>query len=278
MRETRAALVFLALTAASTILAACGGDEPSPLLVGFSGRVIDDDSNGIANTAVRVTDRAGQVLSASSTAADGRFFAGGLEKNIPVAMIFSGDPSFVRTVFTGETEERDSLLFTGAVFQRRVAGQQDVIAEFTTAAAISTAALMTFDYTQNTSGAMVRGRVVRMIPTQAGPTFYNVPGATVSIVDGAGTPARVFYRGSFPDPNPDGSQDPGPIEAAATETGEDARFVAFRVMPVVTTGTAQLGFPSGEVTVSVTTDDGTFTEQSLVVEDGLTVFDLFVVP
>ncbi len=271
--SVRSARLLPALFVAAVIalLAACGGDEPAPEFVAFVGRLVDDDGAGIAGASVWVTSTNGGVLSTATTDADGRFVAGGLEKNIEVALVFSGSESHVRTVFRGETESRDMFLFTGAVFQRELAGQQEVVDEFTTAAG-ATSALMTFSYTTAASGAMVRGRVVQLVEDATGLYYVNLPGATVSIVDGAGTSYRVFYRGDFPN-----NTDPGPIEPSRTTTGEDARFVAFAVQP--TGGGASFPFPVGQVTVTVTPPGGApVTETSLVVEDGLTVFDLFTVP
>src|SRR5204863_8073205 len=99
---------------------------------------------------------------------------------------------FVRTVFTGETEDRDSLLFLGSVFVLSSADEASVVNDFTVAAA-ATGQLMTFDFAHPGSGAIVRGRVVSLLDLGAGQVVYcNRPNATVSVVDGAGTRYRVF--------------------------------------------------------------------------------------
>ena len=47
---------------------------------------------------------------------------------------------------------------------------------------------------------------------------------------------------------------------------------------MATTGISTFDFPAGPVTVSVTTEQGTFSETTLAVEDGITVLDFFTVP
>lgn len=265
--------ILLACTAAASagLLAACGGDVVAPELVAFVGRLIDEDGAGVADADVWVSTRDGAaVLASTRTEGDGRFVAGGLEKNIEVALVFSGPDDTVRTVFSGETEENHMFLFTGAVFVRDLAGQQDVVDEYT-AAIGATNALMTFDRATPGSGAMVRGRVVRVIEDAGGLYYENVPGAEVTVEDGAGVQYPVLYRGDYPN-----DTDPGPIEPGRTQTGEDARFVAFAVS--TTGGAGAFPFPANAVTVTVLTPDGSFSEETLVVEDGVTVFDLFTVP
>lgn len=265
--------ILLACTAAASLglLAACGGDVVPPELVAFVGRLIDEDGVGVASADVWVTTRNGSaVLASTRTDADGRFVAGGLEKNVEVALVFSGAADTVRTVFSGETESNDMFLFTGAVFVRDLAGQQDVVDEYTTALG-ATNALMTFDRAAPGSGAMVRGRVVRVVEDAGGLYYENVPGAQVTVEDAAGVQYPVVYRGDFPN-----ATDPGPIEPGRTQTGEDARFVAFAVS--TTSGIGVFPFPANAVTVTVLTSDGSFSEDTLAVEDGVTVLDLFTVP
>lgn len=264
---------IFALTGA---LAACGGDEPAPALVAFVGTLVDEYDTRMVGADVVVATSSGTVLSRTTTDVNGGFAAGGLEKGIDVSLVFSPattDTGHTRTVVTAETEENDMFLLFRSVFLRGIGGefgQEAVIQEFTTAAG-STAALMTFDHATPGSGAMVRGRVVRVLQDDQGFYYVNAPGAQVTVTDGAGNPYRVFFRGDLP-------ADPGqqaPIEPLATETGEDARFVAFAV---ATTGITTFDFPAGPVTVSVTTPEGTFSETTLAVEDGITVLDLFTVP
>lgn len=247
----------------------------------------DEVFRTVAGAEVYVASTAGSILSARNatngsaivTDAGGAFSVGGLEKEKEIALVFSS-PGRVRTVFRGETESNHMILFSGSVFQVGLARQQEDVDEFTTAAA-ATNALMTFNYDTAGNGAMVRGRVLRAIENppgyEPGLYFFNVEDAAVTITDGAGTPYRVFYRGDFqPDGSDEGTDlDPGLVEPSRTATGEDARFAAFAVQP---TGLSSFTFPAGIVTVTVTADGTTTTETSLVVEDGLTVLDLLVVP
>lgn len=274
MRTRVSILASTSLFVAVATLAACGGDEVAPALVAFVGNLIDEQDDRIEGASVIVSTPAGAILSQTTTDVNGGFAAGGLEKGIDVSIVFSGPDTHTRTVFTAETEDNDMFLLFRSVFLREIAGdnggQTAVIQDFTTAAG-STAALMTFDHATPNSGAMVRGRVVRVLQDDAGFYYVNAPGAQVSINDGAGTPYRVFFRGAFPaDPN-----EQAPIEPLATATGEDARFVAFAV---ATTGISTFDFPAGPVTVTVTTSDGAFSETTIAVEDGITVLDFFTVP
>lgn len=254
----------------TAVLAACGGDAVAPTLVAFVGTLIDEQDDRIAGASAIVATPAGAILSQATTDVNGNFSAGGLEKGVDVSLVFSGPDTHTRAVFTAETEDNDMFLLFRSVFLREIEGQALVIQDFTTAAG-STAALMTFDRATPNSGAMVRGRVVRVLQDQAGFYYVNAPGAQVAITDGAGTPYRVFFRGDFPaDPN-----EQAPIEPTATATGEDARFVAFAV---ATTGISTFDFPAGPVTVTVTTSDGAFSETTIAVEDGITVLDFFTVP
>jgi hypothetical protein len=268
-------------------LTACGGDVPPPDLISIFGRLFEpvtQDGNDVlvtvAGAEVYVASTGGSILSATNatngsaivTDAGGAFTVSGLEKEKEIALVFSS-PGRVRTVFRGETESNHMILFSGSVFQVGLERQQAVVDEFTTAAA-ATSALMTFNYDTAGNGAMVRGRVLRAVENppgyEPGLYFFNVEDAAVTIMDGAGNPYRVFYRGDFPN-----DTDPGPIEPSRTTTGEDARFAAFAVQA---TGLSTFTFPAGRVTVTVTADGTTTTETSLVVEDGLTVLDLLVVP
>lgn len=268
---------FLAVAVVAE-LAACGGDPAPPLTVGFAGTLVQqrfvssDPQLGIAGADVFVTSSSGALLSQTTTDANGGFFAGGLPKEIPTALVFSKTPDYARTVFTTDSESHDALLFYGAVFEPTIADAEKIVAEYAAAASVTSASLMTFDpaATTSTAGAMVRGRVVRLVQTPAGLAYMTVDNATVTVTDGNGVTYPVFYRGDFPNDN-----DPGPIDPARTKTGTDSRFVAFGIDAK---GLSTLPFEAGPVTVSVTVGGTTITEQTIAVLGGVTELDLFTVP
>src|SRR4051812_32968193 len=147
-------------------LASCGGDPAPPTSVGFSGtlvrqRFLSTDPNvAIDGADVFITDTAGALLSQTLTDVNGSFYAGGLGKQIPVSLVFSKTPDYLRSVFVGDTESHDSLLFYGAVFEPVFADAQGIVSEYATAAGVSSNSLMVLDpaATTSTGGAMVRGR------------------------------------------------------------------------------------------------------------------------
>ena len=273
--------VFFAIVAVAVVaeLASCGGDPPPPTTVAFAGTLIrqrfktDDAVVPIDGADVFVTNTAGGLLSQAKTLANGNFVAGGLPKQVPAALVFSKTPDYVRSVFTGDTESHDSLLFFGAVFEAAADDAHAILSEYSTAAGVSSNSLMVLDpaATTSTGGAMVRGRVVRLVETPQGLGYDTVKNATVTITDGFGTSYRVFYRGDFPT----SGNDPGPIDPARTKTGSDSRFIAFGIKAQ---GISTLPFEAGPITVSVTTSAGTFTEHTLGVLEGITELDLFTVP
>ena len=262
------------------LLGACGGDPLPPTLVAFVGSLVNGtvpaggSYEPIATADVFVVGSNGALLGKAVTDSGGGFVVGDLQKNKPVRMIFQHPTDYARSVFTGETENNDMYLFVGAVYELKISDLAQTISDYTTAAG-ATAQLMTFSYTTSGNGALVRGRVVRLVQTGNGFAYYNVPGATVQVTDGAGKSYRVFYRGDYPA----SGGGPGPIDPNRTDTGGDARFAAFGVAVTGTTSDA-LGFPMGPVHVTVTTTGGTFTftQDTLVVEDGVTALDLFTVP
>jgi hypothetical protein len=276
----RLALFTVFLFASAILLAACGGDPIPPTLVAFVGHLVDAelDANNqyvdVTSADVFVVGSAG-VLTHTTTDATGRFVAGGLPKRIPVELVFSKPTDYARAVFTGDTEDNDSFLFTPAVYAFKVTSLQSIVDDYGAAIA-ATSALMTFDYASAGSGAMVRGRVVIPFRFPDGTiAYYNAPGAHVTVTDALGVDHRVFFRGDYPDPNPNG--DPGPIDPNRTTTGGDAQFAAFGI-PVVSSSTSGLGFPSAPVYVTVTTSSGTYTQATIVVEDGVTILDRFTSP
>lgn len=276
---------FLALLAALFVaeLVSCGGDPPPPDTVAFVGTLIEQrfvDTDPVVNLAgADVYAVLGSSLAAQSvTDVNGGFVAGGLPKDASANLVFSDETDHVRSVFAGDTESHDSLLFYGAVFEARRDSAQSIVSEYAAAAGLSSNDLMNFDALASTANAMVRGRILRLVQTPQGAAYDSVAGAQVTVTDATGKSYRVFYRGDFPNDN-----DPGPIEPNRTKTGTDSRFVAFGVSAH---GINALPFDAGRVRITVTTTEGTCVlapepncvEDTLVVDDGITELDYFAVP
>jgi hypothetical protein len=264
---------------------ACGGDPPPPPTAAYIGVLTrelftsTEQSAVIAGAEVFVTTTAGTQLDLPSlTDPLGNFTATNLPKNINATLVFSqtsGTPAYVRSAFPGQTAGYYTYIFYGAVYEAEVADAQTLVAQYATAAGVSTASLMTFPAAEDsTAGAMVVGKVVTLIQSPQGIQYQNVSGATVTVDDEKGKSYRVFYRGDFPA----GGTEPGPIDPTATSTGNDSVFVAFGINALGTTS-ANLPFPSSTVTVTVVTTNGksTFSQGTLVVQDGITQLDNFAV-
>lgn len=217
--------------------------------------------------------RAGSAISGGVTDIGGAFVADGFQLDSKVALAFLGS-GFAPAVFSGETGERDSFLFTGygtvegtglvplGVHQDRVAAAQEMVDEYS-AAVLGTGNLMTLG--SSGSGAIVRGRVTRLTDAET-LTFENVADATVEVLDGAGNPIPVYYR------NGDGDVDP----LANSTDGDDARFAAFAV--TASNADAVFGLGVGTVTVRVTVGGDQAEEQTFVLDGGITEFDFFAAP
>lgn len=250
--------------AAAMGLGACFSGSAPPEEVSIIGRLVEFQTEGLAvipGASVFATTRDGTALAAGMTDANGLFVAGPLEKNVEVALVFEKE-GFAPSVFSGETAGRDAFLFTGSVYQDRVPVAQAFVDEHS-AAVLGTTSLMTLG--TGGAGAIVRGRVTRLVdPERLG--FVNVGGASVVIRDAAGNEYPVWYRDAT-----------GEVDPLATQThAADARFAAFAV--AATGANAALGLPTGQVTVSVTTPDGTFDETTVVLDGGITELDFFAVP
>lgn len=219
------------------------------------------------------TSRAGVPVAGGITDGGGLFVADGFATNTEVALAFLTS-GFAPAVFSGETAERDSFLFTGyasvvgeelgiplGVHQDPVGVAQAFVDEHS-AAVLGTGNLMTLG---TSGGAIVRGRITRLVDAED-LSFENVGGATVEVFDGAGNPFTVYYR--------DGDSQVDPL-AVATHGG-DARFAAFAVTASGADPVFDLGL--GEVTVRVTLDGRQVEEQTFVLEGGITEFDFFAAP
>lgn len=254
----RLALVALA---AGLVTGGCYTSSAPPETVAIVGNLWDlDENEGIVGADYVVTTRDGALaLSDGQTGDFGFFAAAGLEKEIPVALAFART-GYTTAVFTGETANRDSFLFFPTVYQERTAVTEQLIADYASAASISSGDLMVLG---SGGGAIVRGftrRLLSVDPLQ----FDNVPGVQVEVLDGAGTSYRVFY-----------GDDDGEVDPDATETG-DGSFAAFAV--VATGDTLVLGRATGSVTVRATTADGTAEETTLALDGGITELNFFIVP
>lgn len=280
---TRSIVVFLAAFG----LSACFGNATTARIcldadgrefecVAVVGRLVEFREEGgfvIPGADYFGTNRGGDAIAAGITDGNGTFVADGFPTNTDVALAFLTS-GFAPAVFTGETAERDSFLFTGygsiadeglvplGVHQDTNAVVRDFVEEYS-AAVLGTGSLMTVG--TSGAGAIVRGRVTRLIDAE-NLVFENVGGATVEVLDGAGNPVPVYFRDEDGDVNP-----------LATETDAgDARFAAFAV--TASNADAVFGLGLGTVTVRVTLDGRSAEEQTFVLDNGITEFDFFAAP
>lgn len=213
------------------------------------------------------TTRDGVTIDSGLTDGNGFFVADGFTTNTEVALAFVTS-GFTPAVFSGETAERDSFLFTGyanVVGQGQVplgahqdpVGVAQAFVDEHSVAVLGTGDLMTLG---TSGGAIVRGRVTRLLDAED-LTFENVGDATVEVFDAAGNPFPVYYR------NDDGDVDP----LATSTDPNDARFAAFAV-------TASNGLLAAPITVRVTFEGREAEEQTFALENGITEFDFFTAP
>ena len=243
--------------------------------VAIVGRLVEFREEGgflIGGASFFGTSRAGNAIAAGVTDGSGGFVADGFPTNTEVALAFMTS-GFAPAVFSGETAERDSFLFTGyadvvgeglvplGAHQDPIAVAQAFVDEYS-AAVLGTGSLMTLG---TSGGAIVRGRITRLVDPED-LSFENVGGATVEVIDGAGTPYTVYYR--------DGDSDVDPL-ATATHAS-DARFAAFAVS--ASGADPVFGIGLGAVTVRVTFEGREAEEQTFVLENGITEFDFFAAP
>lgn len=224
----------------------------------------------VPGAAWTITDREGAGIVAGQTDSNGIFVADGLRTQTAVAMAFLKN-GFLPAVFSGETAERDSFLYTGSVFADSVERAQDFVDEYS-AAVLGTGTLMTIG---TGGGAIVRGRVQEFVELSEDgiPLFADVAGATVEVLDGAGNSWPVHYRGTA-DVDEDGVED---VDPAATATGPNATFAAFAVTASNASATFT-GRSVGAVTVRVTVGGDTAEETTFAIGGGITEFRPFIAP
>lgn len=283
----RPAAIHFVTVSAGLVLAACVASPTTARLcldadglefecVALVGRLVEFREEGgfvIPGATYFGTARDGEAIQGGTTDGSGFFVADGFATETEVALAFL-NTGMAPAVFSGETAERDSFLFTGyaqldgtglvplGVHQDKDAVVQDFVDEYSIAV-LGTGNLMTLG--SSGSGAIVRGRVTRLVDSES-LTFENVGGATVEVFDGAGNPIEVFYR------DDEGAVDPG---ATATDAA-DARFAAFAV--TASGANPVFGIGLGVVTVRVTVDGREAEEQTYVLDGGITEFDFFAAP
>ena len=258
----------LLVAASALVLGACYSTSAPPDEVFVVGRLVEflpeqpGQADVIGDARWVAAERDGTALVEGVTDPSGFFQAGPLPKNHPVGLAFLKD-GYGPAVFTGETANRDSFLFTGAVYQDPLELLQDFVDEHSLAVLGSGGNLMTL--TSNGGGAIVRGRVTRLVDPET-LAFENVGGASVVVRDGAGNEYPVWYRDAENE-----------VDSTATETSPaDARFAAFAV--VATGANPVIGRGVASITVEVTTADGVFEESTFVIDGGVAEFDFFAVP
>lgn len=245
----------------------CGPSLPE--VVRLSGYLVEgpaepENQQFVPGASAQVFNRDGsEELGTTLTGGDGFFQIGGLPPAEPVVLVLgkndAGDPH-PYGVFTGFTENVDLTLFVGAVYAPTLPNALDTIDEYA-AAPGAPAVLDDYDIDFDTAGngGMLVGRVGRWVRAEFGLVFEPLAEAEV-VINSDGTDQPVCYRAEPPEGDTAGAAD-----CSATQTAIDSRFAAF-------------GLPPGPVTITVTTPAyGTISDQTIIVEDGVTHLDFFAV-
>lgn len=251
--------MLLLIPALGALVTACGPDD---IFIAVSGTLYEcgdvDACEPIPDAPLQLLDIEETVRSETVTDADGVFVLEDVPGLSVVFTVAEAPPERVPTVFLGTTGTEDGAIEDGALFVVSLDEAQALVDAFSSAHPDGTP-VQVIDPDQDGDGGMVRGQFLEAIDGFDASQWPGAAGLSCHFEDDAGTVYPCVYHDSAGEP-----------DWTSQTSSTDGRWAAFGLPEGMYTGVVLAG-PYGE-----TADYALF--YTHVVEDGLTVFDLFPSP
>jgi hypothetical protein len=254
----RAAALLLALVLGASV-SACGPDD---IFIAVSGTLFEcndaDVCDPVPDAPLRLLDIEETVRAETVTDADGDFLLQDVPGLSVVFTVAEAPPERVPTVFLGTTGTEDGAIDDGALFVAALDEVQAQIDAFTESHPDGST-VQVIDLDTDGDGGMVRGQFLEVIEGVDATEWPGAAGLSCHFEDDAGAVYPCVYYDSAGEP-----------DWANPTSSSDGRWAAFGLPAGTYTGVVLAGAYGESV------DYALF--YTHVVEDGLTIFDLFPSP